>query len=231
MKKIAILSDFSKTLTAWTNPTTWSVFAKSWLLWEWYISDRNKYFDENYHFEVAWNKEWTEKWFRDHLLLFKKHWLTQKLIEEIVRDEKYFKPRKWLKKFFEKIFSDEVKNFSIISSWIKNFIEEFLIYQKINLEKIKIIAWELTLDENWIVNWCSERALTPLNKWDFTPDFSEFDKVILLWDDEWDLKMINWDNFFTIWFYDREKADWFDVYLGKDWSLEEVLEIVEGLKK
>lgn len=226
MKKIAILSDFSKTLTYSSNPTTWSVFAKSWLLWEEYIKERNKNYEENYHFEVEWNKEKTADWFKQHMLLFAKYWLTLDLIKKIVRDEKYFKPRKWLEIFLNKIFSKEIEIFIITSSWVTNFIEEFLKFNNISIEKIDIVGNILKIDNSWKVVWCEDTIITPLNKWDYSPDLSNFEKVILLWDDWWDLLMAKSNKYLKIGFCDKEKISGYDVYLGKEGSLEEVLEYI-----
>ena len=61
-----IISDFSKTFTAPDMPTTWSVFAKSWILWETYSNDRDALYDEYFHFEQEGNIEKTEEWFELH---------------------------------------------------------------------------------------------------------------------------------------------------------------------
>ena len=65
-----IISDFSKTFTTSDMPTTWSIFAKSGLLGEEYISERNNLYDANIHFEKEGNIEMTEKWFLSHAELF-----------------------------------------------------------------------------------------------------------------------------------------------------------------
>ncbi len=51
--RTAIISDFSKTLTSGTNPTTWSVFAKSGLLGTDYTRERNDFFDQYHDYELA----------------------------------------------------------------------------------------------------------------------------------------------------------------------------------
>jgi hypothetical protein len=48
-----IISDFSKTFTRADMPTTWSVFAKSGLLGEDYIRERDKLYEENIAYEKA----------------------------------------------------------------------------------------------------------------------------------------------------------------------------------
>ena len=57
--KIAIISDFSKTLTSKDNPTTWSVFTKSGLLGEKYTKERDQYYNEYHQFELQWDVEKT----------------------------------------------------------------------------------------------------------------------------------------------------------------------------
>ncbi len=68
MEKISIISDFSKTLTDSSNPTTWSVFAKSWLLWEEYIKERNHFYDIYHKYELEWDVEKTKQWWKKHLI-------------------------------------------------------------------------------------------------------------------------------------------------------------------
>ena len=231
MKKIAIVSDFSKTLTSADNPTTWSVFAKSGLLWEDYIKERDKFFDIYYKYELASDVEKTKKWWKEHLNLFVKYWLNQDLIKKIISDEKYFKARKWLNNFFDIILSWWVKIMIITSSWVSNFVKEFLEYKWINTDNIEVIGNSLEIDDNWKVIWYKDDIITSLNKWEYSKEFLWFDKVILLWDDKSDLDMAKWNNVLKIWFCDEQKAQWYDIYLWKDWSLEEVLKIVEKFRK
>lgn len=227
MKKIAIISDFSKTITSFDNPTSWSVFAKSGLLWKEYTKERDENHKKYHHFELEWNKEKTSERFKKHLELFVKYNLTTKLIKSVVSNEKYFKARKWLKIFFEGIENKNIELFIITSSWISNFIKEFLNFQNINIEKIKIIWNTLKIDNLWKIIWSENDIITTLNKWDFSSCLNDFEKIILLWDDESDLLMDKENKYLKIWFCEENEVSWYNIYLWKDWSLEEVLEFIK----
>ena len=226
MTKIAIVSDFSKTLTDSSNPTTWSVFAKSWLLWEEYTKERDIFFDIYHKFELEWNIEKTKEWWKEHLNLFIKFWLTLELIRKIIRDEKYFKPRKGLEIFFDTIFKKNIEIMIITSSWISNFVNEFLNYKWVISNNIELIWNTLKVDDRWKVVWYKDDIITSLNKWQYSSNLWHYEKVVLLWDDESDLDMYNWNNVIKIWFCSEEKIKWYDIYLWKNWNLEEVLEYI-----
>lgn len=91
--KPLIVSDFSKTFTDPSCPTTWSVFANSGLLGSEYTAERNRLYDERHHFELERNMEETQRWFHDHAEIFGTYGLTKELIRKVVRDDIYFKPR------------------------------------------------------------------------------------------------------------------------------------------
>lgn len=222
-KNIAIVSDFSKTLTSKTNPTTWSVFAKSGLLWEEYTKKRNDFYNKYYNFEENWNIEKTQEWFGEHLKLFIKYWLNNFLVKQITSNKKYFLERNWLIDFLNYINENDIKLF-VISSWITNFIELFLKNLNIDIKNIQILSNNLIEDSNWNFISCinNDKITTPLNKNINNLDLTTFDKVILLWDDSSDLKMYNW-NCFKIWFCDKNDADFYDIYLWKDWNLVDIL--------
>lgn len=217
--KTLILSDFSKTITSGNNPTTWSVFAKSWLLWEQYILDRDEFYRQNYHYEVEWNVGKTCEWFAEHLKLFAKYGLTEELIHKIVRDNRYFEPRDWIAEFFEGM-KEVNADFIIVSSWIVNFIDAFFEYY--NIECGFKVIWNNLDISNGEVVWHSDLVICPLNKYDHGLNLWEYDKIIILWDDESDLKMYEWNNVIKIWFCDKNKP-WFDFYLWKEGSLVKVL--------
>lgn len=107
--KTAFVVDFSKTLTDSSNPTTWSVFAKSWLLWKEYIKDRNSFYDEFHKYELEWNLVKTKQWWWEHMNLFKKYWLSIEIIKEIVKKDEYFKPRQWLREFIEFTWNNDIE--------------------------------------------------------------------------------------------------------------------------
>lgn len=226
MKNLFIV-DFSKTLTDSSNPTTWSVFAKSGILWEEYIKDRNSFYDEFHKYELDWNLAKTKRWWWEHMNLFKKYWLSIGIIREIVKKDEYFKPRQWLKKFIEFTRKNDIELY-IVSSWVWDFIREFLEYHNLNTENIKIYWNKLNFDENWIVSWYKESTIiTPLNKKEHKFRIDDFNKVVLLWDDVTDLDMYSWECL-KIWF--NEIATWFDINLWKNWDLKEVIDIYNNLK-
>jgi hypothetical protein len=74
-------------------PTTWSVFAKSEMLGDGYLTDRDTLYNEYFQFEQEGNIEKTEEWFLKHSELFAKYHLTQAMIDEIVMDDRFFAPR------------------------------------------------------------------------------------------------------------------------------------------
>lgn len=76
-----IISDFSKTITDSSCPTTWSVFAKSGLLGEAYTQERNELYDKYSEYEKSGNCDKTKEWWGKHGDLFVKYGLTRELIE------------------------------------------------------------------------------------------------------------------------------------------------------
>lgn len=219
--KIAIISDFSKTLTSWNNPTTWSVFAKSGLLGEDYARKRNEFYNQFHDFELNKNVEKTIEWWSKHLELFIEYWLTKDLINKITKDENYFSARKWLKDFFDYIKANKIDLY-IVSSGVCNFIESFLEQNWINLEWVQISWNRLFFDENWkTIKYDKDPIITSLNKNNHHFNLEYYDKIILLWDDTYDLQMYN-SNCFKIWFCDENVAG-YDLYLGKEWDLNEVI--------
>lgn len=221
---LVIISDFSKTLTAPTNPTTWSVFVKSWLLPETYIAERNTYYDAYHDYELAWNKEKTKEWWAHHLKLFIKYWLDTKLINTITKNHTYFAPREGLKHLFDTITKKKIE-FFIISSWVSNFIESFLEQNEIHLDKSHIIGNHLIMNDAWKAIWYDINSIvTTLSKADHHLELEYYKKVVLLWDDESDLSMYSWDCL-KIGFCD-ESIPWYDLYLWKNGSLEEVVKYI-----
>lgn len=227
MPKIAIISDFSKTLTSKDNPTTWSVFAKSGLLGEKYTKERDQYYNEYHQFELQWDVEKTKQWWSKHLDLFVKYWLNKELIDKITKDKNYFAPREWLNELVSYVTKNNV-NFFIISSWVSDFIKSFLKWQDIALDNIKIYWNEITYDdENKVVWFDKSSVITTINKYDHNIDLEDYQKVVLLGDDKTDLDMYQGECL-KIWFCDQDVAG-YDVYLWKDWSLNDVVNILEDL--
>jgi len=178
--KIALISDFAKTLTASTNPTTWSVFAKSGLLGQQYIEDRDKLFQEYHKYEVAENIELTKQWWGEHMKLFVKYGLNKELMTQVVHDTKYFEPRDGLNSFFDYIKKINIDMTIISSSGISNFVEIFLTSQNIDISNIEIKGNVLHLNNAGGVTGYSDKIITSLNKDDIQVDTSSYDMVILL---------------------------------------------------
>lgn len=221
LDKTIIITDFSKTLTSHENPTTWWVFAKSWLLGEEYTKERNKYYEEYHNFELQWNVQKTKQWWWEHLDLFSKYWLTKKMINQITNSN-YFVKRNWLENFIKTIQEKWIKLF-IASSWVSDFIESFLIQNWISDEWIEIYGNSLIFNDNWKVIWFDNKSIvTTLNKWENKFDLEFYWKVILLWDDSSDLDMYNW-NCLKIWFCESNEVKWYDIYLWNNGDLNEVL--------
>lgn len=223
-KNITIISDFSKTITACTNPTTWSCIALSGILWNEYIHHREKLFRENYQFEKKWDKKKTTLWFGEHLKIMWEYQLTQKHIQTLVRDDDFFKPREWMELFFEYVKKHWI-DLIIITSWITNFVEEFLIYHKISLNNITIIWNELEINMQGKVVWYNQDSIfTPLdNKGIFEKilDINTWNNIYLLGDKKEDLSMYSW-KCTCIWF--NENVTGYDINFWKKGSLEEVIE-------
>ena len=221
----AIISDFSKTITSSNNPTTWSVFAKSWLLGEDYTQERNEYFELYHDYELQWNIEKTKEWWKKHLELFIKYWLTRSLIDQITQYKSYFEPREYLKDFINSIKKNNIDLY-ITSSWVSDFIESFFLQNSISREWIQILWNKLIFDETWKVIWYDKNSIiTTLTKGNHNFGLESYKKVVLLWDVSTDLKMYDWECT-KIWFCNKADVEWFDIYLWEDWKLTDILSVV-----
>jgi len=88
-----VISDFSKTFTASTVPSTWSSIAKSGVLGIAYEAERNALYEANIAFEQAKNISKTNDWFRAHAELFIKYQLSESALHELVSNPAYYQPR------------------------------------------------------------------------------------------------------------------------------------------
>lgn len=220
--KTLIISDFSKTFTDSSCPTTWSVFAKSGLLGSEYTSERDRLYGEYHDFELAGDIEKTKEWWGKHGELFVTFGLTKELIARIVADEKYFKPRAGLSEFFKFIQKNNI-SLHIVSSGISQFIEEFLRLHNAPKD-ILVYGNELRFKDSRAVEFDSSSIITTLNKQDGlipTVSVSDYDRVVLLGDDETDLAMYHGPNVKSFGFTDKELE--FDVKLGKNASFSELI--------
>lgn len=217
-----IISDFSKTFTTFDMPTTWSIFAKSGLLGEEYISDRNNLYDANIHFEKEGNIEMTEKWFLSHAELFVTYWLTQDQIDQVVMNDQYFAPREGVREFLDYLIAEDIP-LVIVTSGITNFVTTWF-QKRYNYIPEIVFGNELILEEG-IVMWVEEDSITcPLDK---TIDI-EFehgsDDVILLGDNTEDTQVIK-NPKISLGFTDEERG--FAVKLGKDGNMKDVIEYLK----
>lgn len=220
--KTVIVTDFSKTLTSSTNPTTWSIFAKLWFLWTRYTNKRKIFYEKYHDYELKWNIEKTKQWWEKHLNLFIEYWLTKDLIDKITSTN-YFTTRKGLKDFLNILDNKWIKLF-IVSSWISEFIRSFLRYNQISENQIEIYGNDIIFDEKWKAIWFDNNSIiTTLNKNENNFDLELYWKIILLGDNFSDLSIYNW-NCLKIWFCDSDKIKWYDIYLWSDWGFKEILE-------
>ncbi len=213
-----IISDFSKTFTTSDMPTTWSIFAKSGLLGDEYISERNNLYDANVHFEKEGNVEMTEKWFLAHAELFVTYWLTQDQIDQVVMDDQYFAPREGVREFLDYLISEDIP-LVIVTSGITNFVTTWF-QKRYNYTPEIVFGNELILEDG-IVTGVEEDSITcPLDK---TIDI-EFehgsDDVILLGDNTEDTQVIK-NQKISIGFTDEERG--FTVKLGKEGNMKDII--------
>jgi 2-hydroxy-3-keto-5-methylthiopentenyl-1-phosphate phosphatase len=144
-----IISDFSKTFTSADTPTTWSVFAKSGILGEDYIRDRDALYEMHYPREVAGDAENTEEWFSQHIELFAKYHLTTEQIDQVVMDDRYFAPRAGVREFLDEIEAQDIALY-IVSSGISYFIARWFEVRYDYAPDI-IIANELIIEDGVVV--------------------------------------------------------------------------------
>jgi len=224
LDKTIIVTDFSKTLTSSLNSTTWSIFAKSWFLWEKYTIERNNYYNLFHNYEIKWDIEKTKEWWDKHLSLFIKYWLTKEILNKVINND-YFEKREWLDDFMVNLQNKNIK-LVIISSWILDVIKIFLSKNWFSQTNIEIFSNKLLFNPNWEVIWFDKRnIITTLDKSNYKRDFDMYWKVILLWDDKGDLSMYNW-NCLKIWFCDSNKVNWYDLYLWDKWNINDVLKYI-----
>lgn len=122
-----ILTDFSKTLTAPTAKTTWSLFNESGLFPKDYAAKRDQLFEEYRPFEIEGDDEMVGEWFEKHLDLLMEHGVLQRMTDVVhfALDEDLLVPRKGFGEFF-----DHVKHHGvvvrIVSSGVSELIQRFL---------------------------------------------------------------------------------------------------------
>jgi len=215
-----ILSDFSKTFTDGDMPTTYSVFAKSGLLGSEYTAARNALFDERYHFETEGNAAETQRWFYDHVELFVQFGLTQALIDQIVADDTYFKPRAGIAAFLAHIRENHI-TLRIITSGVSNFAEAFFRVRGFGLEGIDIQGNRLIMENGRAVGVDRSSGINTIDKSDHAFSLSGYDRIIVLGDNYEDCTVAHGVNVRSFGFTDEDRG--FDVKLGKNGSFEDLL--------
>ncbi|MFB0964336.1 MAG: hypothetical protein QMC36_01315 [Patescibacteria group bacterium] len=98
-----ILTDFSKTLTAPTAKTTWSLFKESGLFPKEYVAKRDALYDEYRPFELEGDDEMVGEWFEKHLDLLAEYGAMQRMTDVVHfgLDEDLLVPRKGFGEFFD----------------------------------------------------------------------------------------------------------------------------------
>lgn len=212
-----IISDFSKTFTTADMPTTWSVFAKSGILGDAYIHDRNALFDVYYPREQSGDVRATEEWFLRHLELFVKYGLTLDQIDAIVMDDRYFAPRAGVAEFLEEIQARDIP-LCIVSSGIVVFIRRWF-ELRFGYTPDVIIANELVIEDTKVVSVIPESIICPLDKSIKKPlPFIDTD-IMIIWDNRDDLSIWHQPKK-TLGFTDDDR--WFGVKLGRDGKMSDI---------
>lgn len=218
-----IISDFSKTFTNADMPTSWSVIAKSGLLGDAYIFEREALYLENIHYEKEGNIEMTEKWFFDHAALFAKYHLTQDMIDQVVMDDAYFAPRDGVREFLDYITEQGIP-LVIVTSGVSNFVITWF-QKRWNFVPEIVFGTELIVSkEGVVVGIEPDSVISPLDKKVYIESEDNTDDVIVIGDNTEDLGVTVFPKL-SIGFTDEEKG--FDVKLGKEGSMKGIMEYLK----
>lgn len=217
-----LLSDFSKTFTRSTMPTSWSTLVESGILGEKYKNDRNVLYEKYHSYELAGDVEMTERWFRDHLKLLVKYHLTDEMIEKIILDDRFFAPRDGVKEFLQHITEKNIP-LVIVSSGIADFIRIWF-KKRFDYVPSEIISNGLKWDYGTAVAIDDEILITPLDKHiDLELETeAEVDYVVLLGDNQEDLDIFP-EADQTIGFTDEYE---YDIKLGKEGTFLDIIPYV-----
>jgi hypothetical protein len=179
-----LLSDFSKTLTAPTSKTTWSLCRESGLFPESYSAERDRLFEEYRPFELAGDNDKVREWFGKHLDLMNEYGVVSKLPDTIVRsiETEYLLPREGLEEFVEHVKAQDIV-VRIVSSGISELVQRFLSPHGLKLpigfkeQSSGICANDLLMHDG------VRSVLTPADKLSNAHSFLEgFDKIVVLGD-------------------------------------------------
>ena len=125
--KTLIISDFSKTFTAPTSKTTWSLFKESGLFPEEYSKRRDELFEVYRPYEIAGDNAKVREWFQKHLELLAEYDAVSK-IPEVIRisgEKGYLLPREGMEEFRTWCQKNLVE-LQFVSSGITELIEAFI---------------------------------------------------------------------------------------------------------
>lgn len=200
--------------------TTWSVLAKSGLLGEAYLADRNALYTANIEYEKSGNIEMTEQWFLEHAQLFVKYGLTQEMIDQIVIDDWYFAPREGVREFLDYLIREDIP-LVIVTSGVSDFVTAWFL-ERYNYSPEIVFGNELIMDEG-VVAWVIEESImSPLDK--AIELESDGDEIVVIGDSSEDVSVVQGAKI-SIWFTDEEKG--FAVKLGKEASMETVIQYLK----
>lgn len=186
-------------------------------------------YNEFHHFELIWDESQTTTWRKKHLELLILSGLSHDMLHSLIFNKQILNPRPWLKEFIDYIISSWVQ-IIIISSWISNMIELFMEYQGIKKENYTIIANELISNkEGKYIQYNENNIITTLNKYKYTQESVNSDKVIILWDDETDTSVYSWNNATSFWFCNNTVIG-FNNYLWKDADFYSIIDYIKHIQ-
>jgi HAD superfamily hydrolase (TIGR01544 family) len=207
-----VIADFDGTITQkiinWkTIPSLISILRDN----EWFL-------DEDYEKKAKWlyekygsieknpNLSYKEKykameeWWTKHYELLIEKWLTKSIIQKAV-NHKDVKIREWFKEFVEILKNKKIPIIILSSSWlgdesIKMTLEKF----NISMDNIIVISNKLKFDNNWkfiwvnkedLIHWMNKKLKDHLNKEEIRKLVEGKEKILLLWDNLHDPKMLD----------------------------------------
>lgn len=180
-----ILSDFSKTLTAPTAKTTWSLFKESGLFPADYAAKRDELFETYRPFEFEGDNAMVAEWFGKHLDLLVENGAVLKMTDVVHAslDSEYLLPREGLGEFVDYLKRTDTP-LRVVSSGISELIQKFL---ALHGAKLPIGFPEKTssgIYANDLLEHDGVRSVrTPVDKLYDTASLIEgFDRVIVLGD-------------------------------------------------
>lgn len=196
-----VVTDFDRTITNGASKTSWSILAGSDLVPKDYVVDRQKLYDKYRPIEIdeTMNFETRSKlvseWYKKHIELFVKYKVSEDLFEKAASDLRIMEFREGARQFLTFLYKKGIP-LIIISAGIGNFIECFLRKNNCFYDNIYISSNKILFD-NGVAIGASDNIIHSLNKDEVSlpkeirDRLSERKRVILLGDQESDLKMVN----------------------------------------